>query len=95
VPGLRNTFRLKVNGHHGERVSKAFGNDIYSTHEITFLNMPYQRERNRKIFKVIMQKRVNPENMEMVSKAETGMGEYWISPRRRYSPYGFYNILKY
>ncbi len=33
-------------------------------------------------YKVILQNRVNPENMKIVSNAETGAGEYWVSPNQ-------------
>jgi hypothetical protein len=45
---------------------------------------------NGKIYKVVMQNRVNPKNLEKVPKAVTGVGEYWISPSDEdIRPYGF------
>ncbi|XP_046439669.1 uncharacterized protein LOC124190845 [Daphnia pulex] len=67
------------------------GKGIYSTPEIE-VAAQYAEEAtvNGKIYKVVMQNRVNPKNVEKVPKAETGVGEYWISPTDDdIRPYGF------
>jgi hypothetical protein len=66
-------------------------NGIYSTPEIEVASQ-YAEEAtvNGKIYKVVMQNRVNPKNLEKVPKAVTGVGEYWISPSDEdIRPYGF------
>ncbi|EFX82967.1 hypothetical protein DAPPUDRAFT_302123 [Daphnia pulex] len=41
-------------------------------------------------YRFVVQSRVNPKNVKIVSKAETGVGEYWISPSEDdVRPYGF------
>lgn len=70
------------------------GHGIYSTPDIN-VAMQYAVKtgeigRNRKKYKVIIQNRVNPENLLKVDKAVTGVGEYWISPDGDdIRPYGF------
>jgi hypothetical protein len=58
-----------------------YGKGIYSTPDIEVaykyaVSIPM----NGKTCKVIMQNRVNPRNVKIISKAATGVGEYWISP---------------
>ncbi len=68
-----------------------YGKGIYSTPEIE-VAAQYAEEAtvNGKIYKVVMQNRVNPTNLKKVDKAETGVGEYWISPNDEdIRPYGF------
>jgi hypothetical protein len=75
----------------GKRLN--YGEGIYSTPDIEVackytVSIPM----NGKTCKVIMQNRVNPRNVKIVSKAETGVGEYWISPSDDdVRPYGIYN----
>jgi hypothetical protein len=41
-------------------------------------------------YRFVVQSRVNPKNVKIVSKAETGVGEYWISSNEDdVRPYGF------
>ena len=68
-----------------------FGNGIYSTPDnenASKYSVP--REVNGKRYQMVIQNRVNPESLKIISKAETGVGEYWISPRDvDIRPYGF------
>jgi hypothetical protein len=67
------------------------GKGIYSTPDIEVASL-YAVEANvdGKTYKVVMQNRVNTKNVEKVPKAETGVGEYWISPTDDdIRPYGF------
>ncbi len=67
------------------------GKGIYSTPDIEVASL-YAVEANvgGKTYKVVMQNRVNPKTVKKVPKAETGVGEYWISPNDGdIRPYGF------
>ena len=68
-----------------------FGRGIYSTPDIkvAFLYAETVTLKKKK-YKVVMQNRVNPNNLKKISKEETGDGEYWISPSDEdIRPYGF------
>ncbi|RIA86738.1 hypothetical protein C1645_318905 [Glomus cerebriforme] len=63
----------------GERFK--FGHGIYSTPDIDVAYLyatKFTYEEND--YKVVFQNRINPNNLVRVSKEETGVGEYWISP---------------
>jgi hypothetical protein len=63
----------------GKRLN--YGEGIYSTPDIEVAcKYAVAIPMNGKTCKVIMQNRVNPKNVKIVSKAATGVGEYWISP---------------
>jgi hypothetical protein len=68
-----------------------YGKGIYSTPDIEVASL-YAEEAtvNGKIYKVVMQNRVNPKNVKKVGKDVTDVGEYWISPNDDdIRPYGF------
>ncbi|CAB4475688.1 ubiquitin-domain-containing protein [Rhizophagus irregularis] len=58
-----------------------FGHGIYSTPDI---DVAYQYatkfNHDGDDYRVVFQNRVNPNNLIRISKGETGVGEYWISP---------------
>ncbi|GET03134.1 hypothetical protein GLOIN_2v1836722 [Rhizophagus clarus] len=59
----------------------AFGHGVYSTPDIAVAcryatKFTYKDEE----YKVVFQNRVNPNNLNIITKEETGVGEYWISP---------------
>jgi hypothetical protein len=68
----------------------AFGHGIYSTPDVDVAYLyatQFTHEGNN--YKIVFQNRVNPNNLFRVSKEETGIGEYWISPNDRdVRPYG-------
>ena len=68
----------------------AFGHGIYSTPDIdvAYKYAPqFTHEGNN--FRVVIQNRVNPNNLVRVSKQETRIGEYWISQNQAdLRPYG-------
>jgi hypothetical protein len=67
-----------------------FGYGIYSTPDIDVaikFATEFIHEGNN--YKAVIQNRVNPNNLVRISKQETGVGEYWISPDGTYlRPYG-------
>jgi hypothetical protein len=69
----------------------AFGHGIYSTPDIDVALLyadQFSHEGNN--YRVVIQNRVNPNNLVRISKQENGVGEYWISPDGTYlRPYGF------
>jgi hypothetical protein len=67
------------------------GKGIYSTPDIEVASLyAVEANVNGKTYKVVIQNRVNPKNVKKVDKAETGVGEYWISPNDGdIRPYGF------
>jgi hypothetical protein len=58
-----------------------FGHGIYSTPDI---DVAYQYAtkftHDGDEYRVVFQNRVNPKNLIRISKEDTGVGEYWISP---------------
>ena len=68
-----------------------FGKGIYSTPDVNIAllyaqTVTFKGDR----YKLVMQNRINPENLLKICKNETGDGEYWISPSERdVRPYGF------
>ena len=68
-----------------------FGKGIYSTPDVNIAllyaqTVTFKGER----YKLVMQNRINPDNLVKICKDETGDGEYWISPSERdVRPYGF------
>jgi len=69
----------------------AFGHGIYSTPDIEVALLYAQTFTIDGVsYKAIIQNRVNPKTVVKVSKKETGVGEYWISPKNEdIRPYGF------
>ena len=69
----------------------AFGHGIYSTPDIEVALLYAQTFTIEGVsYKAIIQNRVNPKTVVKVSKKETGVGEYWISPKNEdIRPYGF------
>lgn len=68
----------------------AFGHGIYSTPDIDVAYL-YATEFTHEgsNYKIVFQNRVNPNGLNRVSKEETGVGEYWISPNESdLRPYG-------
>ncbi len=68
----------------------AYGRGIYSTPDINVAKA-YAKSFtvNAQEYLVILQNRVNPKNLIKVSRDETGVGEYWISPNATdIRPYG-------
>ena len=67
-----------------------FGRGIYSTPDIDVAidyATKFSHEGNN--YRVVFQNRVNPNNLVRLSKQETGIGEYWISPDETdLRPYG-------
>ncbi|XP_046439667.1 uncharacterized protein LOC124190843 [Daphnia pulex] len=69
----------------GYKLSKGerflYGKGIYSTPDIGVASL-YAVEANvdGKIYKFVVQNRVNPRNLKKVGKDVTKIGEYWISP---------------
>ncbi|CAG8703915.1 3092_t:CDS:2, partial [Funneliformis caledonium] len=58
-----------------------FGHGIYSTPDIDVASAyatQFTHEGDR--YQVVFQNRVNPNNLVRLTKKETGVGEYWISP---------------
>ncbi|GBB92636.1 hypothetical protein RclHR1_20390001 [Rhizophagus clarus] len=58
-----------------------FGHGVYSTPDIDVAyryatEFTYKDEE----YRVVFQNRVNPNNLNIITKEETGVGEYWISP---------------
>jgi hypothetical protein len=68
-----------------------FGHGIYTTPDIKVASRFADIiQYNGKIYKIVMQVRVNPKHLQIVCKAETGVGEFWISPSEDdVRPYGF------
>jgi hypothetical protein len=68
----------------------AFGHGIYSTPDIDIALLyakQFSHEGNN--YRVVFQNRVNPNNLVIISKQETRVGEYWISPKEAdLRPYG-------
>ena len=68
----------------------AFGHGIYSTPDIDVASIyatQFIHEEDR--YQVVFQNRVNPNNLVRLTKEETGIGEYWISPNGAdLRPYG-------
>ncbi|EXX66682.1 uncharacterized protein OCT59_011746 [Rhizophagus irregularis] len=67
-----------------------FGRGIYSTPDIDIAYRFATRfTHDGDNYKVVFQNRVNPNDLVKVSKEETGVGEYWISPKNDdLRPYG-------
>lgn len=85
---------LKI-AEEGYRLSKCkrfkHGVGIYSTPDINVALLYAERTKlsNGKTYRVVIQNRNNPENLVKIDKAETGVGEYWISPSKDdIRPYG-------
>ncbi|CAG8643831.1 5032_t:CDS:2 [Funneliformis caledonium] len=58
-----------------------FGRGIYSTPDIDVASRYATKYTfNGEQYLVVFQNRVNPNNLVRISKSETGIGEYWISP---------------
>jgi hypothetical protein len=82
-------------GQEGYKLSKGerfkHGKGIYSTPDIEVASLYAKNvsyDGNTYLF--VVQNRVNPETVIKVDKAETGVGEYWISPTDDdIRPYGF------
>jgi hypothetical protein len=71
-------------------INFAFGYGIYSTPDID-VAIGYAKQFNYggNNYRVVFQNRVNPNNLVRVSKQQTGVGEYWISPNEAdLRPYG-------
>ncbi len=69
----------------GFKLSKAtrflYGRGIYSTPDIEVAAQYAEKASvNGKIYKFVVQNRVNPRNLKKVGKDVTKIGEYWISP---------------
>ncbi|GBB87479.1 hypothetical protein RclHR1_13970002 [Rhizophagus clarus] len=68
----------------------AFGHGIYTTPDIDVAYLyatNFTHEGSN--YKIVFQNRVNPNTLVRVSKEETGVGEYWISPNDKdVRPYG-------
>jgi hypothetical protein len=82
----------------GFRLSKCkrfkHGYGIYSTPDINiaklYASTTEGQGRHGRKYKVILQSRVNPKTLQIVYDAETGAGEYWVSPNEDdIRPYGF------
>lgn len=85
---------LKI-AEEGYRLSKCkrfkHGDGIYSTPDINVALLYAERTKlsNGKTYRVVIQNRNNPENLVKIDEAETGVGEYWISPSKDdIRPYG-------
>ena len=67
-----------------------FGHGIYSTPDIKVATKYAKTfSHNGNNYRVVIQNRVNPNNLVKISKKETGVGEYWISPKETdLRPYG-------
>ncbi len=82
-------------GEEGFRLSKGkrfkYGYGIYTTPDIKVASKFADIiQYNGKIYKFVVQNRVNPKNVKIVSKAETVVGEFWISSNEDdVRPYGF------
>jgi len=67
-----------------------FEHGIYSTPDIDVAAKyatKFTYEDNN--YRVVFQNRVNPNNLVSITKEETGVGEYWISPNGEdLRPYG-------
>ena len=73
-----------------KRFKHGFG--IYSTPDINvaFKYAETRKQSDGKTYKVVIQNRVNPKTLIKIDKAETKVGEYWISPSEDdIRPYGF------
>jgi hypothetical protein len=58
-----------------------YGRGIYSTPDIEVAAQYAEKASvNGKIYKFVVQNRVNPRNLKKVGKDVTKIGEYWISP---------------
>src|SRR5581483_4442385 len=68
----------------------AFGHGIYSSPDIDVAYRYAPRfSHEEENYRIVIQNRVNPKNMVRISKQETGIGEYWISPKQAdLRPYG-------
>ena len=67
-----------------------FGYGIYTTPDIDVAER-YAMDFNfdGKAYKVVIQNRVNPEAVKIISKNDTGVGEYWVTPNEKdVRPYG-------
>jgi len=89
--GESNAGSIATEGYNlNKSVRNMYGRGIYSTPD------PVVAERYATLFthkgrkyKLIFQNRVNPNTLIKVSKQETGVGEYWISPNQAdIRPYG-------
>ena len=69
----------------------AFGHGIYSTPDINVaLDYATKFDYEGNNYRVVIQNRVNPNNLIRISKQQTGVGEYWICPNETdLRPYGF------
>jgi hypothetical protein len=68
------------------------GIGIYSTPDIdvAFKYAETRQHSDGKTYKVVIQNRVNPKTLVKITKAETKVGDYWISPNEDdIRPYGF------
>jgi hypothetical protein len=68
-----------------------YGKGIYSTPDIEVASLyAITVNANGKTYEFVLQNRVNHKNVIKIDKAETGVGEYWISPTDDdIRPYGF------
>ncbi|CAF1424252.1 unnamed protein product [Rotaria sp. Silwood1] len=68
----------------------AFGHGVYSTPDVSVAEkyaVKFSHEGNQ--YLVVLQNRVNPEQLVKLPAAETGIGDYWISPSDKdIRPYG-------
>ena len=59
----------------------AFGHGIYSTPDIDVASKYAVKFTHEAVnYQVVFQNRVNPNNLVRITKEETRVGEYWISP---------------
>jgi ubiquitin len=71
------------------------GIGIYSTPDIdvAFKYAETRQHSDGKTYKVVIQNRVNPKTLVKITKAETKVGDYWISPNEDdIRPYGFCTV---
>jgi hypothetical protein len=78
---LNNGLSIAEEGYKLDKGARFYGKGIYSTPDIEVASLYANGEPfNGKTYKVVVQNRVNPKTVIKVDKAETGVGEYWISP---------------
>ncbi|CAF1189966.1 unnamed protein product [Rotaria sordida] len=89
--GLNENKTMAMDGYNLTRgKTYAFGHGVYSTPDVNVAEkyaVKFSHEGNQYI--VVLQNRVNPEQLVKLSAAETGIGDYWISPSDKdIRPYG-------
>ncbi|CAB4385547.1 unnamed protein product [Rhizophagus irregularis] len=90
IPWRENSKVLIGTDYNSNRKHFLFGNGIYSTPDI---DVAYRYATKFTLdgdeYRVVFQNRVNPNTLIRISKEETGIGEYWISPDGAdFRPYG-------